>query len=204
MSGARERIREAMLELVLSRGYNAVTVTEIVERAGVNDEEFSAQFASKQDCALEVVEGIQNDFRRRVREAYEKEQGWPDSLRAALYASADWITEHPREGRFSMVEMLWVSDHAKAHRETGFPLFIEMVDAGREQAQDPDLISPFTAEGVVGSIIQLATKQLRRDGAFKPHTIVPELMYTAVLPYLGEEAASRELTIPPPSHSDAG
>jgi hypothetical protein len=30
------------------------------------------------------------------------------------------------------------------------------------------------------------------------HSFVPPLMYQAVLPYLGEEIASRELTIPPP------
>jgi len=31
-----------------------------------------------------------------------------------------------------------------------------------------------------------------------PVELVPELMYGAVRPYLGEEAARRELTIPPP------
>jgi hypothetical protein len=32
--------------------------------------------------------------------------------------------------------------------------------------------------------------------------IVPQLMYGAVLPYLGPEVAKEELTIPPPPHPE--
>jgi AcrR family transcriptional regulator len=193
---------EAMLDLASSLGYNAVSVEDIVDRAGVAREDFDTSFSSKEACALAVYAKIQTEFRHLAQEAYESEERWPDSMRAALYAGVGWVVEHPRETRFAMVETLAISDFAQAQRETGFPLFTSMVDGGREYAEDPESVSSFTAEGVVGSIGQLVTKRLKR-GEVEPFALVPELMYMIVLPYLGEEAASRELTIPGPARSDA-
>jgi AcrR family transcriptional regulator len=202
VSGIPERIMEAMLDLASSLGYSAVSVEDVVDRAGVAREDFDATFSSKEACALAVYAKIQVAFRQHVQEAYESEELWTDSMRAVLYAAAGWVVEHPRETRFAMVETLAISDFAQARRETGFPLFTSMVDGGRALAADPDSVSPLTAEGVVGSIGQLVTKRLKR-GEVEPFALVPELMYIIVLPYLGEEAARRELTIPGPTRSDA-
>ena len=192
-----EPVYEAMLDLVCQEGLERTSVEEVLERAGVAREDFERRFGSMEACALEVFDAFFTDYQDAVREAYESEAQWPDSLRAAAYAVADWIRAHPREVRFGTVEMLWAGDVFQARREAGFHYFAELVDGGREVAVDPEAIPATAAEGVIGSIAEIMTKGLQR-GPFDMYDFVQELMYVAVLPYLGEEAAARELTIIPP------
>jgi hypothetical protein len=61
-----------------------------------------------------------SDHERVVREAYDAEAEWADAMRAGAYAAARWHTEHPRELRFGVVEMLWAGELAQARRESCF------------------------------------------------------------------------------------
>jgi AcrR family transcriptional regulator len=194
---------EAMLDLVISEGYEAATVERIVARAGTSREDFGRCFASTEECAMAVFDDFMDGYERAVREAYAREPAWPDSLRAAAYAVAAWMEENPRSARFGAVGMLWGSDLAQARREAGFQKFVDLVDAGRGVAQDPDSIPPFTAEAVIGSIAEILTKRFAQ-GDVDPYQFVPQMMSIAVRPYLGEEAAARELSIPQPARPPAG
>lgn len=196
-----ERIRAAMLELVEERGFEATRVEDVLQRAGVAGEEFDRLFDSKEACALAIFDANMESFYGVASEAFEAEPTWPDSLRAAGYAAARWMNEHRRETRFNVVGLMWAGELAQARRERAFRAFADMIDVGRTAAPDPDSIPPFTAEGVIGSVVKLVTSRARLAD-FEFEELVPELMYRAVLPYLGEEAARRELTAPPPRALD--
>ena len=196
MRDARERICEAMLDLASAEDYEAIQIEDVVERAGASREDFDRIFSSKEDCAIAVFDRFIEDFNREVDEAYSSEEKWPDSLRAAAYAFASWMKEHPREVRLGGVGLLWAGELAQARREAAFQRFVGMVDAGREGAENPDSIPAFTAERVIGSIAEITTKRLQHGG-IDGYEFLRETMYLAVLPYRGEEAAARELTMPP-------
>jgi AcrR family transcriptional regulator len=189
---------EAMLDLVFERGYDAVTIEAIAGRAGGSTADFEQHFAAKQDCAVAVLEELAEDNLRAVRGAYDQQPAWPDSLRAAAYAHVRWILANPKKMRFGLLETLWAGEMTSALRDHLFRAYIEMVDAGREVAAEPDSVPAFTAEGVVGSITQVVVRNMGKPGSGDLFSQVPEMMYLAVRPYLGEEAARRELTIPPP------
>jgi hypothetical protein len=76
------------------------------------------------------------------------------------------------------------------------------VDEGRaEAAPDPE-VSRNTALAVAGGMFQRLWAIVGEgDDLPPPAEVVPEMMYMAVLPYLGEEAAREELNIPPPGES---
>jgi AcrR family transcriptional regulator len=196
-AAARERLKEAMLELVIEQGYEATSVEEVAELAGVGRAEFDLCFASKEECAIAVFDHFQTDFETKVTAAYESERRWPDNLRAAAYAIADWAIQNPRGMRFGTVEMLWVSDAAQARRLHGFETFLGMIEAGRAAAADPDQVPADTAGRLMGSMAEILTRRMQGKG-FDARAFVPELMALIVAPYLGEEAAARELAIPPP------
>jgi AcrR family transcriptional regulator len=203
VSGARERIREAMLDFVYSQGYEATSVEQILEQAEASRKEFDRLYRSKEALAIEIFDDCLADYEGAVRKAYEAKAQWPDSLRAAAYAVADWIVEHPRETRFGLVEMLWASEVTQARREESIQRIVDIFDAGRQRAKDPESIPPFTAEGVLGSIAEILTKRLQR-GDLEPYELVPEMMYVAVLPFMGPEAATKELTMPRPPAAGRG
>ncbi|HET9198868.1 MAG TPA: TetR/AcrR family transcriptional regulator [Solirubrobacterales bacterium] len=199
LTASRADYMEAMVDLVFERGYEAVTVETIAARAGASRKSFEATFGSKQECAIAALEEMIESNRDAVQAAFERESHWPDSLRAAAYAQARWVVDNPRKTRFGMLETLWVSELTSALRDQLFAEFVAMIDAGREVAADPESIPPLTAESVVGSIAQMVARHSEDRGGRDPIAGVPEMMYLAVRPYLGEEAARRELTIPPPA-----
>jgi AcrR family transcriptional regulator len=192
-----------MLELVSANGFENTSVEEVTGRAGVKREEFDLLFASKEECAIAVFDDFLVDFVAHARAAYTDQAQWPDSLRAAAYAVADWMQEHPREMRFGTVGMLSAGEMAQAKREAGFQVFVGLIDGGRELAADPESVPAYSAEGVIGSMAEMMTKRLQ-GGDIDPHQYIPEMMYLAVLPYLGEEAAKRELTMPRPGTEPEG
>jgi AcrR family transcriptional regulator len=196
-AAARERLKEAMLELVIEQGYEATSVDEVAVLAGVGRAEFDLYFASKEECAIAVFDHFQADFETKVMAAYASETTWPDNLRAAAYAIADWSKENPRGMRFGTVEMLWISEAAQARRLHGFETFLGMIEAGREAAPDPEAVPPHTAGRLMGSVAEILTRRMQGKG-FEARAFVPELMSLIVTAYLGEEAAALELAIPPP------
>lgn len=197
MTVRRADYMEAMVDLAYERGYDAVNVADIAAQAGGKEADFVTFFPSKQDCAVAALEEIAESNVRVVRCAFDGEPTWPDSLRAAAYAHARWITNHPKEFRFGLLEALWVGELTGAMRDNLFKEFIAMVDAGRGVAEDPDSIPAFTAEGVVGSITQTIARSLGKPER-DLFSLVPEMMFLAVRPYLGEEAARKELTVAQP------
>lgn len=195
----RDRLLDALVELAAERGYDAVEVAEIAAHAGLAEADFQAHFATKQDCAVAALEQMGNDHLRKVRAAYEAQPCWPDSLRAAAYAHADWIAENPKKARFGLFDALWAGELASAIRDRFFRENSAMIDAGRAVAPDPDSIPASTAESVVGAITGVMARGFSRTGDPDPHSFVPEMMYLAVRPYLGEQVARRELTMPRPT-----
>lgn len=189
---------KAMLDLVYERGYDAVSVAEISTRAGGTRAEFERLFGDKLGCAVAVLEAIATDKLQVVRGAFDRQPRWPDSLRAAAYAHVGWIVENPKKMRFGLLETVWASDLTSALRDRLFGEYFAMVDAGREVAADPGSIPAFTAEGVVGAITEVVARRLGQEEVRELPDLVPEMMYLAVRPYLGEEAARRELGAPPP------
>lgn len=197
----RTAYTKALIELAFESDYQSVAVEEIAARAGGSKADFERIFPSKQACAVAAIEEVMARNLRTVQAAFDAEDRWPDSLRAGAYAMARYVADNPKEIRFGMLDMLWAGEMTGALRDQFFGKFLAMVDAGRGVAPDPEAVPPLAAESVVGSITQaLGRFSLERGEERDPIAAVPEMMYLAVRPYLGEEAARKELTIPPPSY----
>lgn len=196
LPASRTDYMEAMVDLAFGRGYDAVTVEEVAARAGGDTAGFEAHFVSKQGCAVAILEEIAANNLRAVRGAFESGGKWPGSLRAAAYAHVRWVLDNPKKMHFGLLEVLWAGELTSALRDDLFRSYIEMIDAGREVAADPEAVPPYTAESVVGSITQVVVRNMGKPDGGDLLSLVPEMMYLAVRPYLGEEAARRELTRP--------
>jgi AcrR family transcriptional regulator len=199
----RQRIVAAMIELVAEQGYKATTIKQLLQRAGVRSADFRRLFAGKRACFLEVYEEMSGRFAGRIFATFESEEEWRDGLRAAAYAAAYWVGEHPDEARYATIEMMAAGEFAVERREATLRRFVDLIDAGRGQLDEPGSVSRAMAEGVVGGILGMLTKNLRRGVRARPEDVVPELMFLAVRPYLGHEAAREELGMPPPREPSA-
>ena len=194
----RQRIADAMIDLVLEQGYESVDEQAIIARAGLSAEQFHQHFAGKEQCFIEVYEEHVQHFIDQVYGAYEGPGEWRERLRAAAYAAVRFMREYPREIRFGTFNILTASELARAHREQNMERLVDLIDDGRGELSDPDSMSRAEAQALIGSIVARMNSRLKEGTVRAPEQFVPELMYLAVLPYLGREAAEEELEIPPP------
>jgi hypothetical protein len=97
-----------------------------------------------------------------------------------------------------MVSSLEAGEGARLTREQTFLWCADLIDQGRSAAPEPDQVPAGAPMMAIGAVVELLAQKLEGglDAGFVE--MVPPLMYGAVLPYLGEEAARAELRVPPP------
>jgi AcrR family transcriptional regulator len=193
----RERICEAMIELCARQGYLNVTLPMVLDRAAVTEADFGQQFDDLEDCFCQIMEVEIERAGGRVLSAYQAEQGWRRQMRAAARALLDYVLEDLTRARCVCVEVAYAGERAQLIRDGMMQAFFLLIDQGRQEMVDPDLLTPFTAEAIGSSIYQRMVNALANDQLQEFETSIPEMMYLAVLPYLGAEAAEEELSVPP-------
>jgi AcrR family transcriptional regulator len=197
--GERDRIREAVLDLVFDHGCDGTSVEMVVARAGVEEGAFEREFGDLENCFLEIYLESNDRFRETVEAAYAEGETWRENLRSAAYAAARFLEKRPREVRLNVSQVFAAGEMAVIERDRYYQLFVDYIDAGRQELDDPDSMSRSVAEGVMGSIAAAMFKGVAQTGdAGKAEDFVPELMFIAVRPYLGHEVALEELQISPP------
>ncbi len=82
----RERLLEAMLRVAAAKGYEATTVKDVIEVAGVSEQSFVPMFGDKESCFLEAYEAVFDVLLAHVTSAFEAATGqpWPERISAAL------------------------------------------------------------------------------------------------------------------------
>jgi AcrR family transcriptional regulator len=203
-TGARERIRGAIMDVALERGWEETTLEEVLDRAGVGIADFECHFADLEDCYMQVYLENGADFDRAVFSAFGGAPSWREGMRAGAYAAARYIRDNPREIRFSVLQRFNVDDITQVHRERQLREIIDRIDLGRQELDEPDSMTRLVAEGIMGSVYELMIGEFQRGNGGRAEDFVPGLMYVAVRPYLGHEVALEELEIPRPSESPEG
>ncbi|HWO84741.1 MAG TPA: hypothetical protein VNM38_13265 [Solirubrobacterales bacterium] len=195
------RLREAIIDLVCERSYAQTSVVAICDRVGVEVDVFTRAYGSKEQAFLRIYSEESERLLAATRGAYDSEETWRDALRAAAYATARWIQRHPRETRFCVLEALSAGEAARLEREKTLWHFIDLVDRSRQGLDDPGSVPQSFAAAIVGAIAEML---LRRIAAGKDlsraESLVPEMMYIAVRPYVNKDEAEQELSLPPPPH----
>ncbi len=196
--GERERIIRALVELVGANGYPGTEIEQVLARAGVERAAFDRHFASKEDCFLQAWDELTLAHGLLAARAFEAPGQWRDRLRAAAWVTLRFLQADARRTRFLVLEVLNAGEVAQAHRQLAIASQAEWIDAGRRELADPDSLSRATAEHIAGAINEMLVRATRSGEIANGSGTLRQLMYLAVRPYLGEEAAREELTMPPP------
>ena len=195
----REPLHEALIDLCFERGLHSFTEADLCRRAGVSIEQFRSRYETLEDC---FYEAYSTEFARYRREAADARDGlgdWRSRLRATAYALLRFLVEDERVTHFTVVEVRRAGDRSALLIGEGIEELIDLLDEGRSQPQAPADLTRATAESVAGGLFnQLYLAVARGAGPTDESEIVPQAMYTAVLPYLGVQVAMEELSIPPP------
>ncbi len=200
----RPRLHQALIDLCFERGFAQVTVADLCCRTGIERAEFERRYADLDDCFFEAYEVEVRRFTRLMAAAGAGQGAWRDRLRATAYALLSFLSEDERLTNFVAVEVRAASERAQLLFGQGIEPLFDLIDEGRDEPGAPPSLTRSTAEQVGGGIFNQIYGALGQGRSLAPGSrIIPELMYAAVLPYLGADAAREELTLGPPADLDA-
>jgi AcrR family transcriptional regulator len=195
VTGKRQRILRGMLVVVGTHGYEQARVEDAITSAGLYRQAFYDNFRDKEDCYLEALEAGSAWVELAMRRAIVDEVDWRGRLRGALTGLLGFLDDEPEVGRALVVEVHAAGPRAVAKRTEAMERAARAVDLAREESEDD--APAISAEAVVAGILAVLHSRLagRESGDFT--RLLPELMYLAVLPYFGAEAAAEEMRAEP-------
>lgn len=193
----RERLLAAMLRATAELGYREVSVQDVLERSGVSRPTFYEHFENKEACFLAAFDTVATRLRERIETAAQDGEGWRERLRLGLEELLRFVSEDPDAAMALIVDGRAACPDALTRRDELLDHFASCLDdMVRAEAPAGEAPSAIAAAGIVGGIEALLYSRLNRGETDGLQDLLPSLMYFAVLPYEGQEAASEELAAP--------
>jgi len=188
----RNRIHQAMIEVVSQRGYPETRVVDVIGVAGVSRKTFYELFESKEDCFLATYDVLLENVLGDVTNAFESHQGepWAARIAAALEALLQHLAGHSDEARFAIVEVLAAGPKALARRDAALRQFTGFLESGRAESSVD--LPGITSIAVAGGINELLYSEILHGAVGRLPSRLPDLMFWVTLPYLGADVAAAE------------
>jgi AcrR family transcriptional regulator len=198
-----QRLREALLELCAEHGYRNLQLSQVLDRAGVERAAFARRYNDLDGLFGSVLGSVYAEFFACAQQAVAGQRGWRDRMRATAYALLRFLRHDERVARLAAVEAQDAGEGAQRLFLDTFERLVDLIDEGSAEVSGPASPSRATALGVGGVVFARIQEAVAGGELGLGEEEIPELMYAAVFPYLGAEAAAQELRIPPPPESSA-
>jgi len=170
LSHKRLRILGAVAELSAEQGYEAMTVSDIVARAGVARKTLYESYGGKEEVFLAAVDAAFDAAREAAEDACGGgEWEWRERVSAALAALLDYLSEHPAEAHMLILEAPAATSASAARYRTAVERFTALLTEVTPAAEDP---AGAIEEGIVGGVAWILNRRLRyeKDGEMRDLT----------------------------------
>jgi AcrR family transcriptional regulator len=188
----RDRLLDAIAEVCASDGYGGASVAAVVARAGVSRKTFYEHFTNKEACFLAAYDAILNKFLGVVIDAYKQpELAWPKRVEAALDALLSFLAAEPAFARMCIVEVVAAGPRALERYMSAVRLLANLLGDGRGACAGHEEVPASTAVAVIQGSALVIRDQILAGRTEQLTKLLPDLLYAALVPYLGQEEALR-------------
>ncbi|HEY7456108.1 MAG TPA: TetR/AcrR family transcriptional regulator [Solirubrobacterales bacterium] len=191
----RERLMEAMVRIAAAKGYEATTVADVVEYAGVSRDTFEDMFEDKEECFLEAYEAVFDVLLAHVTAAFEAaaDEPWPEQIAAGLRGLVELLSIEADIARMAMIEVTAAGDDARERYRAMFTRFTPFLEQGRTYSGQGEELPADTARFAIGGATSMIFDEIRAGRGPELKRILPDLVFAVLMPYLGPEAAEDEM-----------
>jgi AcrR family transcriptional regulator len=188
-----ERLLAGLAEAVAENGYAGTTIAHITRHAAVSRRTFYEHFNSKDECFVAAYDAVMAELRKRVEEAFNQEEEWPQGVKAGIAAMLEFLASEPHLARLSMVEALVAGPVVVERYDAAIQSLVPFFQAGREgrSAEVLEGLSPTTEEALVGGMVSLISRRVFADRSEELEALLPDLVEFALTPYLGSGEAAK-------------
>jgi AcrR family transcriptional regulator len=194
---ARERLLEAVLLASGERGYEQISVQDVIERAHASRATFYKHFGDKEDCFAQAYSDAANWLYQRLTGIAKRQPSWKEGLRAGMSELLEFCANQPALARALLVESHAAGGAALAEHDLLMERLSHAIDRARREIPSRQAPPPVTATFMVGAIETLVRTKLMSDEPETAPEMLPGLLHFVVMQYFGEDAAWEEMTAAP-------
>ena len=182
----RQRIVEAVVEVVAERGSTGASVGLVIERARVSRRTFYEVFPGGIEDGLNaVMDWVLERSVTLVSQRLEQAGSWQDGVREALAALLLFFDSDSALARVCFVETLGGGTAVVEHRERNLRALRSLIVA-RIESEDVR-VQPLAAESVMASVMGVIYNRLLNREPGPLIELLGPLMGTAVTPFVASE-----------------
>jgi hypothetical protein len=133
----------------------------------------------------------------RVRKAFDGPPSWHDRIWAAGLAAMRFFHEDPARARSLAADTGGGDSDSVGRRDRIVERIADLLDGGRGEVEGRRPMSRCTAEIAAGAVYGTILAKVESGSIERGEEFLPELIYMAVMPYLGAQAAEDELAVQP-------
>lgn len=167
-----------------------MSVEDIIATAGVSRRTFYDHFKSKDDAFLAEYDVISSSLLARVSEAYDEALPLPERGARCLEAVMEFFCEDPAYADMCVVEVLAAGPTAIERRDTAVRALAGIIDAAAKELPKRTLPPAITSQALVGGIYEVMYSRILRGELDVLPSLVPDMLYALLLPYVGREEAA--------------
>lgn len=187
----RERILDAVAQLIAERGYTELTALAIAERADLPERALLAHFKSKDEAFAAALELGHIKGQAIVQRVRAGARPWQRSVRNAVYALVEFLASEPYFTRLAFVDAP-LAGPAMTHRtQEHIAAYARLLFYGAPQRRRPPMIAP---EAIVHSLMELGFHHAARHTVGQLRSISSEIAYLALAPFVGVTEAAETAT----------
>lgn len=155
----RRRLLDGLAASIGERGYRATTVADIVRHARTSKRTFYDQFASKEQCFVELLHADNERLGEDIRAAVDPDADWVQQIRQAVEAYVSHIESRPAITLSWIRELPSLGTAARPMQRRGLELLTSLLvdlsgSAGFRRADLPPL-TPALAVILLGGLREL-------------------------------------------------
>jgi AcrR family transcriptional regulator len=153
----RERLLDAVANLSATKGYDSVTIPDIVAEAAVSVQAFYAHFSGRDDALLVAYEiGHRKAFALAER-ARETQDGWAAGIGAAISTLLDFLASEPSFARLALVDAPAAGGKVAALAREGEDAIAELLEPGVSPGPSPAAakLRALAAQASAGAVYEL-------------------------------------------------
>jgi AcrR family transcriptional regulator len=164
-SNQRERLLDAIANVVAEKGYAGTRVADITDYAGVSRKTFYELFTDKEECFLAAFDAITQLLMDRMARALATVgvDNWSVQVRALVGEFLRFLAAEPAFARMCIVEVLGSGAAGLARRDAAIEAFFPVVDKiPRSQPGSEQWLATLTPVFVTGGILEVLYAAIRR------------------------------------------
>lgn len=182
----RDRIMNAVIELMTEKGYSAMTINEIAQRAAISLTTFYGHFEGKDDAVVTALRRNANRVLEVTAPAFREAPDWPRAMAAAIQAFFAFLAVEQPFAQFGGVDVHSGSRLVVEVRDQLLAASQAFIAEGYRQHADAN---PIAGEAIGASVDALLFDLMVRRGPQHIYELAPTATYLVLSPFVGAEEA---------------